>query len=439
LIYFEEDRYVPNCPIVTCGRQNALTQVWTLNEHISTPVDNEKLLDVIQQSAKPSLPQQKEDTLPPVTIPEASTLVPVAVEDDKSAAEYSTDYPTFIDAEVQTDQVEAQETAVVDVDTQTSSATIEDFPLHPDPIVAPIQHSDSQIRPVDNEDLTQPIVHLLSPEPAVTPAHTIDYKDMYDNTCRQFSAMHRRVRGLISSRAVLQRENVRLVDQLEIKNRELEEEIASSSKNLKDLESEHSANLEKMRGFHNTLLENRNIKIAELEQTISDLNQKLDDFEDDSRTEMQETRKRYSVVIRKHNEYLQQLESRIEELTKHNTELNLSIDELELASFSLPNYYKLLGVERGKASKEKVQSCFRNKIRPIHPDKMKPDADEKALAKAKALGEALHRGRLILSDPNLKEHYDEWIDMIDIKNAEDRIREYEANEARYAERYWNKY
>jgi KaiC/GvpD/RAD55 family RecA-like ATPase len=70
---------------------------------------------------------------------------------------------------------------------------------------------------------------------------------------------------------------------------------------------------------------------------------------------------------------------------------------------------------------------------------MKPDVEEKACAKAKALGEALHRGRLILSDPNLKEHYDEWIDMIDIKNAEDRIREYEANEARYAERYWNKY
>jgi hypothetical protein len=83
LIYFEEDRYVPNCPIVTCGRQNALTQVWTLNENISTPVDNEKLLEVIQQSAKPSLPQQKEDALLPVTIPEASTLVPVALEDDK--------------------------------------------------------------------------------------------------------------------------------------------------------------------------------------------------------------------------------------------------------------------------------------------------------------------------------------------------------------------
>jgi hypothetical protein len=261
----------------------------------------------------------------------------------------------------------------------------------------------------------------------VAPDHTIEesYKDMYDKSCIQFAAMHRRVRGLISSRAVLQRENVRLVNQLEIKSRELEEKDAFSEKNLKDLESEHSANLEKMRGFHNTLLENRNIKIAKLEQTISDLKLKMDEFEDDSRTEIQETRKRYSIVIQKHNEYLLQLESRIEELTKHNTELNLTIDKLELASFSLPNYYKLLGVEREKASKEKVQSCFRMKMRPIHPDKMKPDVEEKAFAKSKALGEALHRGRLILSDPNLKEHYDEWINMIDIKNAEDRIREYE--------------
>ncbi|EFX83670.1 hypothetical protein DAPPUDRAFT_100333 [Daphnia pulex] len=292
LIYFEEDRYVPNCPIVTCGRQNALTQVWTLKEDISTPVDNEKLLEVIQESAKPSLPQQKEDTLPPITIPEASTLV-VAVEDDKSAAEY-TAYPTFIDAEVQTDQVEAEETAVIDMDTQTSSATIEDFPLHPDPVVAPFQHSDCKIRPVDNEDPTKPTVNLLSPKPAVTSAHTTDesYKDMYDKTCIQFAAMHRRVRGLISSRAVLQRENVRLVNQLERKSKEVEEKDASYEKNLNDLESEHSDNLEKMRGFHNNLLEKRNIKIAELEQTISDLNLKLDEFEDHSRTEMQETSKK---------------------------------------------------------------------------------------------------------------------------------------------------
>jgi hypothetical protein len=139
----------------------------------------------------------------------------------------------------------------------------------------------------------QPIVHRSLPEP-VAPDHTIEesYKDMYDKSCIQFAAMHRRVRGLISSRDVLQRENVRLVNQLEIKSRELEEKDAFSEKNLKDLESEHSANLEKMRGFHNTLLENRNIKIAKLEQTISDLKLKMDEFEDDSRTEIQETRKR---------------------------------------------------------------------------------------------------------------------------------------------------
>jgi hypothetical protein len=195
----------------------------------------------------------------------------------------------------------------------------------------------------------------------------------------------RRKKAIISSRAVLQRENVRLVDQIERKSRELEEKDASSEKNLKDLESEHNDNLEKMRGFHNTLLENRNIKIAELEQTISDLNLKLNEFEGDSRTEMEGMRKRYSIVIREHNEYLLQLESRIEELTKHNSELNLAIDELELASYSLPNYCKLMGVERGKASKEKVHSCFRKKMRPIHPDKMKPDVEKKAFAKAKAL------------------------------------------------------
>ena len=102
----------------------------------------------------------------------------------------------------------------------------------------------------------------------------------------------RRKKAIIFSRAVLQRENVRLVNQLEIKSRELEEKDAFSEKNLKDLESEHSDNLEKMRGFHNTLLENRNIKIAKLEQTISDLKLKMDEFEDDSRTEIQETRKR---------------------------------------------------------------------------------------------------------------------------------------------------
>jgi chromosome segregation ATPase len=259
-----------------------------------------------------------------------------------------------------------------------------------------------------------------------------ELQDQYKKACARIASMHREVRGIHAARTLLQRDKATLVNELESKTRELEEEKVSSNKKLKDLQMENQENLKKVRNFHQTLLDKRNVKIDELQKNVSELNFKLDELEEDRWTEMEEMRKKYSKVIQKHNEHLVQLESRVEDLTKKNWELNEAMDQLEVASYSLPDYYRLLKLDRG-APEEQIRSAYRKKMRQIHPDKIKqmdPDADEKVYGKAKRLSEVLHRGNQILQNPRLKYQYDIWLDMVELKKTEHKMKEYEAYEER---------
>ena len=259
-----------------------------------------------------------------------------------------------------------------------------------------------------------------------------ELKDKYEKACIRNAALHRHVRGLSSSCALLKRENEILVSKLDRNAKELEEEKISSSDKTKILERENLKNLEKVRTFFQTMLQKRNLKVDQLENTISELNLKMVELEEEHQRDIENVRTRFSHVVRKQNENLVQLESRVADLIQQNCELNSIVDELEDSSYSLPDYYKLLKLDR-EAPEEEIRSAYRQKMRLIHPDKIKqhrPDADEKFYAKAKKLSIALHRGMEILKNPRLKYQYDIWLDMTNLKQTENLIKQYEAFEER---------
>ncbi|EFX83762.1 hypothetical protein DAPPUDRAFT_239826 [Daphnia pulex] len=173
-----------------------------------------------------------------------------------------------------------------------------------------------------------------------------ELEDQYKKVCAHNTSMQRKMRGFHAARTVLQSANAKLVLQIDSKAKELEEEKASSEKKIQELESDHQESVGKIRQYYQILLNNRNYQNKELEETISELNSTIDECEENHRTEMEEMDTRYSKVIDEQNEHLVQLESRVAELTQKNCELNDTVDELEVGSYALPDYYKILNVKR---------------------------------------------------------------------------------------------
>jgi DnaJ-domain-containing protein 1 len=70
---------------------------------------------------------------------------------------------------------------------------------------------------------------------------------------------------------------------------------------------------------------------------------------------------------------------------------------------TLPDYYKLLGLERG-ATDEQVERAYRRRAARIHPDRFHNDAEGRAAAEAQL--KELNRAMQILRDPTRRAQYD---------------------------------
>jgi hypothetical protein len=241
--------------------------------------------------------------------------------------------------------------------------------------------------------------------------------------------MHRTVRGLHDARTLLQRDKAKLIEQLDSKSKEIEEERAISDKKLDDLQMENEENLIRVRNFHQTLNNKRNSKINELEEMVSELNLAIVECEE----EMEGMRASHLIALQERDEDLAQLQSTVEELNNKNSELIDTLDEMEIASYALPNFYKILDVERN-ATEEDIKLAYKKEIRQVHPDKIHQmhsgSTDQRILTKATHLSQVLNRAKDILNNQRLKYQYDCWLDMTELRKTEQKVRDYEAYEER---------
>lgn len=280
----------------------------------------------------------------------------------------------------------------------------------------------------EQEEKSTQTVDVQLPTTVVDDNRIEELEDQYKKVCAHNTSLQRKMRGFHAARTVLQSANAKLVLQLD----RLEEEKASSEKKIEELESDHQEGVKKIRQYYQTLLNNRNCKNNELEETISELNSTIDECEENHRTEMEELRASYSIAIEQRDEHLAQLESTVEELTQKNCQLNETVDELELDSYALPDYYKILNVKRSDTD-ETIMMSYKEKILRAHPDKInqiQTDDVEKVLMKANRLSQALNRAKDIFNEPRLRYQYDSWLDMTEIKKTEKKIWDYRAFEER---------
>ncbi|XP_046455344.1 dnaJ homolog subfamily C member 7 homolog [Daphnia pulex] len=273
----------------------------------------------------------------------------------------------------------------------------------------------------------------LEKDAAVQADRIDELKDQYKKACAHAASMHRAVRGLHDARTLLQRDKAKLVEQLDSKSKEIEEERAIFDKKLEDSQMENEENLIRVRNFHQALNNKRNSKMNELEEMVSDLNLTIVECEEDHRTEMEATRASHSIALQERDENLAQLQSTVEELNNKNSELTVTLDEMEIASYALPNFYKILDVERN-ATEEDIKLAYQKEIRQVHPDKIHQmhsgSTDERILTKATRLSQTLNRAKDILNNQRLKYQYDCWLDMTELRKTEQKVRDYEAYEER---------
>ena len=74
----------------------------------------------------------------------------------------------------------------------------------------------------------------------------------------------------------------------------------------------------------------------------------------------------------------------------------------EITNNSLPNYYKILGVEVN-ATQEQIKKSFRELAKKTHPDKTKEDSEEEMIK--------INKAYEVLSDETSKEKYDKYLNL----------------------------
>ena len=95
-----------------------------------------------------------------------------------------------------------------------------------------------------------------------------------------------------------------------------------------------------------------------------------------------------------------------DETTDDEKERAKKIDEEfreQIEDSGLPNYYKVLGLERD-ATKEEIKKQYRKLAKEIHPDRSKDSSTEDEMAE-------INKAYEVLSDEEKKERYDKFLDV----------------------------
>jgi chromosome segregation ATPase len=232
----------------------------------------------------------------------------------------------------------------------------------------------------------------------------LERQEKFEKACRRISELQKEVRNHCCMRTTLQRENAAL-------KKSFIESEDKYSKKLQEFNQFHSEATEKMRSFYKRLINNRESEIKELSTYVDQLEEenkgyqrKIDQYDDEHRVERE-------------NQAM-----KISQLEDANAQLNVQVEELENATYALPDYYRILNLDR-EATDAEIRKAYLKKVLEVHPDKIKqmhPDSNEKVFERSKRITQVLNRAKKILEMPRLKYQYDSWLDMTELKKAEER-------------------
>ena len=177
-------------------------------------------------------------------------------------------------------------------------------------------------------------------------------------------------------------------------------------------QSDEEKNIGKIKGYYAVLIKNR-------EDKIEALGRKVD--------EMESVNSQLSIDIDEQDEELQEimvingeLESRVGQMELANAQLSQRVQELEDRALQLPDFYKLLNLDRYDHPSE-FKMAYRKAIRDGHPDKLKLELEhpsEKDIERAWQRTNAINRAYTVLSHPELRILYHKWLDMAELRVGE---------------------
>ena len=206
-------------------------------------------------------------------------------------------------------------------------------------------------------------------------------------------------------------------EMLEMKEQEMiekeEQQLVSTENYAKEVEREHEEKIGKIKEYYTGLIRNR-------EEEIEALGRKVD--------EMQSVNTQLSIDIDEKEEELQEiigingeLEFRVEHKDMAIVQLSQRVQELEDRALQLPDFYKLLNLNRYDNPSE-FKIAYRKAIRDGHPDKLKlehPSEEDKERARQRS--NTISRAYTVLSNPELRMLYHRWLDMTELRLGEAKL------------------
>ena len=187
----------------------------------------------------------------------------------------------------------------------------------------------------------------------------------------------------------------------------LRRHVSEARTRIRQIQSDVEKKIGKIKGYYAVLIKNREDKIEALERKVEEMesaNSQLSIDMDEQDEELQEI-----MVING------ELESRVGHIELANMQLSQRVEELEDMALILPDFYKLLNLNRYDDSSE-FKNAYRKAIRAGHPDKLKLEhPSEKDKERAWQRSNAITRAYTVLSHPELRLVYHNWLDMTELR------------------------
>ena len=184
--------------------------------------------------------------------------------------------------------------------------------------------------------------------------------------------------------------------------RNLQRHVSETRTRIKQIQCENVEKIGKIKGYHAVLIKNREDKIKALGRKIEEISIDMDE----QKEELQE-------MIGINSE----LECRVEHMDMANVQLSQRVQELEDRALQLPDFYKLLNLDRYDDPCE-FKIAYPNAIRDRHPDRLKhvnTNPSEKDKERAWQRTNAINRAYTVLSHPELRVLYHQWLDMTELR------------------------